>query len=232
MMQTHEQDGIIRAAAWRAYPWLVHGFSTRAAGDFSGPLDDEAVTRIFGGGRATAAPRQVHSDRAARADCGWGNAPPEADAAVTDRAGVLVGVCTADCAPVLLVDPARKAVGAVHVGWRGAVAGVLENALDRMRSEFGSRPEDVEAAIGPTIGSCCFEVGPEVAARFDLEFVLPRAPRPHVDLPAFVRARLERRGLTRVIRIAECTQCNVDRFFSHRGEGSGAGRALSAIGLR
>lgn len=231
-MQTVEQGGIVRAAAWSAYPWLIHGFAARAAGDFSGPLDDAAVTRIFGGGRATAAPRQVHANRAARTDCGWGAAPPEADAAVTDRAGVLVGVRTADCAPVLLVDPARKAVGAVHAGWRGAVAGVLENALDRMSAEFGSRPEDVEAAIGPAIGSCCFEVGPEVAALFDLEFVLPRAPRPHVDLPAFVRARLERRGLARVIGIAECTKCNVDRFFSHRGEGAGAGRALSAVGVR
>ena len=110
--------------------------------------------------------------------------------------------------------------------------GVLENALDRLNSEFGSQPEDIEAAVGPAIGSCCFEVGPAVAARFAPECVIPRKPRPHVDLAAAVRRRLEQRGVPRVFYVAQCTKCNSDRFFSHRGEGAGAGRALSAIGIR
>ena len=232
MQAVREHDGIVRVAAWNAYSWLIHGFATRSVGDFRGRCDDEAVTRIFGGGKATATPRQVHSNRVARADCGWGNTRPEADAVVTDRSGLLAGVRTADCAPVLLVDPARRAVAAVHAGWRGAVAGVLENALDRLNSEFGSQPEDIEAAVGPAIGSCCFEVGPAVAARFAPECVIPRKPRPHVDLAAAVRRRLEQRGVPRVFYVAQCTKCNSDRFFSHRGEGVGAGRALSAIGIR
>ncbi len=231
-MRVGPRRGIVRATEWDEYPWLIHGFSTRAAGDFKGRLDDETVTRIFAGGKTTATPRQVHSNRVVRADWGWGKARPEADAVVTDRAGVLTGVRTADCAPVLLVDPARRAVAAVHAGWRGAAAGVLENALDRLNGEFGSRPEDVEAAVGPAIGACCFEVGPEVASRFAPECVIPRRPRPHVDLAAAVRKRLERRGIARVLRVAECTKCRADLFFSHRGEGKGAGRALSAIGIR
>ncbi len=231
-MQTVQGRGIIRAAEWDAYPWLIHGFSTRAAGDFRGRLDDEAATRIFAGSQTTATPRQVHSNRVARADRSWGEARPEADAVVTNRAGILVGVRTADCAPILLVDPARKAVAAVHAGWRGVLAGVLENALERLSGEFGSQPEDVEAAVGPAIGACCFEVGPEVASRFAPEFVIHREPRPHVDLAAACRKRLERWGVSRVICIAECTKCSAERFFSHRGEGAGAGRALSAVGIR
>ncbi len=231
-MQAAQEHEIIRVLEWDEYPWLIHGFSTRAAGDFMGRLDDEVVTRIFAGGNATATPRQAHSDRVTRADCGWRSAYPEADAVVTDRPGILVGVRTADCAPVLLVDPVRKTVAAVHAGWRGVVAGVLENSLDKLSGEFGSRTEDIEAAVGPAIGACCFEVGPEVASRFAPEFVIPRESRPHVDLTAAARKRLERRGVQRVIYVSECTKCGVDRFFSHRGEGAGAGRALSMIGIR
>lgn len=231
-MRVIEQRGVIRIVEWNAYPWLIHGFSTRAAGNFLDRPDDAAVTRIFGGGKATATPRQVHSSRVAQADCSWGDTRPEADAVVTNQAGILAGVRTADCVPILLVDPPHKAVAAVHAGRRGAAAGIVANALDRLSDAFGSRAEDIEAAVGPAIGACCFEVGPEVASQFAPEFVIAHEPRPHVDLIAAVRKQLEQRGVQRILDVSECTKCRTDRFFSYRDEGAGTGRMLSVVGVR
>ncbi len=231
-MTVVDEHAIIRVAGWRKYPWLVHGFSTRSTGDFLDWPSDEVITQAFGGGNATATLRQIHSGRVVRADSGWGNERPEADAVVTAQAGVLTGVRTADCVPVLLVDPVRKAVAAVHVGWRGAVAGVLENSLDQLSEHFGSRSADLEAATGPAIGSCCFEVGPEVASQFPTEFVSAKKPRPHIDLSEYVRALLIDRGVSNVTRVAECTMCHPDRYYSYRGQGAATGRMISVVGVR
>ena len=227
-----DEHEIIRVAAWKLYPWLVHGFSTRATGDFLDWPGDEVITQAFGGGNTTAMLRQIHSAQVVRADNGWGYERPEADAVVTDRAGVLVGVRTADCVPILLVDPVRKAVAAVHAGWRGTVAGVLESALHQLSEHYGSRPADLEAAIGPSIGGCCFEVGSDVASQFSAEFVVASNPRPHVDLAANLRSRLADCGVSNVTSVAECTKCLPDRFFSYRGQGGATGRMLSVVGIR
>src|SRR5581483_8499390 len=93
-------------------------------------------------------------------------AAPQADASISRRAGLLLGIQTADCVPILLADPRRKIVAAVHAGWRGTLARIALKTLGRMRLEFGTNPEDVLAALGPAIGSCCYEVGPEVAQAF------------------------------------------------------------------
>lgn len=231
-MTVVDEHEIIRVAAWEKYPWLVHGFSTRATGDFLDWPVDDVITRAFGGGNATAMLRQVHSGQVVRADGGWGIERPEADAVVTNRAGVLVGVRTADCVPILLVDPVRKAVAAVHAGWRGTVAGVLENSLDQLAEQFGSRPADLEAAVGPSIAGCCFEVGPEVASQFPSKFVVASKPRPHVDLAANLRSRLVDCGVSNITSVTECTKCLPDRFFSYRGQGGATGRMLSVVGVR
>jgi YfiH family protein len=231
-MTVVDEHVIIRVAAWEQYPWLVHGFSTRSTGDFLDWPDDEVITQTFRGGNTTAMLRQIHSAQVVRADGGWGCERPEADAVVTDKAGVLVGVRTADCVPILLVDPVRKAVAAVHAGWRGTVAGVLENSLHQLAEHFGSRPGDLEAAIGPSIAGCCFEVGPEVAAQFPSEFVVASKPRPHVDLAANLRSRLADCGVLDITSVSECTKCLPGRFFSYRGEGGTTGRMLSVVGVR
>jgi len=113
--------------------------------------------------------RQIHSDvvhvcskAPARATQG--------DAALCVKAGLLLGIQTADCIPILLADPRRRVIGAVHAGWRGTLARVVAKALGRMRLEFGSQPVDVIAALGPAIGPCCYEVGPEVAQAFSAQF--------------------------------------------------------------
>ncbi len=109
--------------------------------------------------------RQIHSD-AARIFSTPAATPPQADAAISNRVGLFLGIQTADCVPILLVDPRRRVVAAVHAGWRGTLARIAVKTLGRMRLEFGTNPEDVLAALGPAIGPCCYEVGPEVAQAF------------------------------------------------------------------
>ena len=225
--------GVLRYANWDGHSWLAHGFSTRATGDFlDWPLDDEIAAAFGAGGCGTAMLRQVHSRNCVRADRPWSDDRPQADAVLTDRAGVLVGVRTADCVPVLLVDPRTRSVAAVHAGWRGAAAGVVTAALERMAAEYDARPVDVEAAIGPGIGACCFEVGNDVARQFDARFVEERQPRPHVDLASAINAQLRAAGLERIGVAGECTSCDLGKYFSHRAESGRTGRMLSVVGVR
>ena len=109
--------------------------------------------------------RQIHSD-VVRVFPTPAATAPQADAAISSHAGLFLGIQTADCVPILLADPRRHVVAAVHAGWRGTLARIAVKTLGRMRLEFGTNPEDVLAALGPAIGPCCYEVGPEVAQAF------------------------------------------------------------------
>lgn len=225
--------GVLRYANWDQHSWLVHGFSTRATGDFlDWPPDNEIAAAFGADGCGTATLRQVHSRNCVRADRPWSDDRPQADAVLTDRPGVLGGVRTADCVPVLLLDRRTRSVAAVHAGWRGAAAGVVSTALERMAAEYDSRPADVEAAIGPGIGVCCFEVGKDVAYQFDARFVENRQPRPHVDLASAINAQLVAGGVKRIGVARECTSCDLGKYFSHRAERGRTGRMLSVVGLR
>ena len=181
---------------WYA-PWLWAGFSTRRCGlsraycpddppgelnlGFTSADSREAVTanrrllaEAVSGDAATplATLRQFHSDlivQAARADADRA-IPRKADGQFTDEPGFLLAVQTADCIPVLVADQKRRAVAAFHAGWRGTVARIVEKGIGRMRLAFGSRPEDLVAAIGPGIGPCCYAVGDEVLSAFDSQF--------------------------------------------------------------
>lgn len=228
-----DKSGVLRVSGWADWDWLVHGFSTRSTGDFlDWPSDDVICERFDAVSCGTAMLKQVHSGRCVRADQPWGGARPEADAACTNRPRVLVGVRTADCLPVLLVDPRVRAVAAVHAGWRGVVAGALTNALRTMVSEYGCEAMDIEAAIGPGIGACCFEVGEEVAVKFSANFVDRNGAKPHVDLASALRAQLRQAGVHRVDVAGQCTSCDLRRYFSHRAEQGDTGRMLALIGLR
>ena len=119
--------------------------------------------------------RQIHSDRIHRVERADESSSkfseaPKADALITREPGALLGVQTADCIPILLADPKRRAVAAIHSGWRGTLARIATKALGRMHMEFGTRPGDVIAALGPGIGRCCYEVGSEVAREFQSQF--------------------------------------------------------------
>jgi len=196
---TKAKNGVqwLPVPGWDQIEWLRAGFSTRLGGksraycadDAPGELnlgftaDDPrknvaANRRLFAaavtGSAATplVGLRQIHSSllhRATAADAER-EQPWKADGIFTDRPGLLVGVQTADCIPVLVADRKKKIVAAFHAGWRGTVKRIVENGIGRLRLEFGSRPEDLVAVIGPGIGPCCYAVGEEVRLEFESQF--------------------------------------------------------------
>jgi YfiH family protein len=164
-----------------------------------------------------------------------------ADAIVSDDPFVAIGVRVADCAPLLLHDRARNAVGAVHAGWRGAAAGAAAAAVQAMQKAFGSHPADLIAAIGPCLGRCCGEVGPEVVEAFraggadrasvDAWFTAGTGDRSFLDLERANRDQLERAGLNPDALFASglCTKTHRARLHSYRADRDAAGRLLGAI---
>lgn len=227
-----DDRGVLRVAEWSRHDWLSHGFSTRGTGDFTGRPPDAQVQEAFGShGAAVATLKQIHSDNVIRMDRPSPNVRPAADALTTDRPGLLLGVRTADCVPVLMVDAVRVAVAAVHAGWRGVAARIASGAVSQMGEWYGSRPNELECAIGPAISRCCFEVGEEVAAGFADEFVNRSRAKPHVDLIAAVKSELADAGVRQIFAVGECTVCNPRKYFSHRGERGDTGRMLSVAGI-
>jgi YfiH family protein len=227
-------DGVLRWRPWLGIPWLVHGFSTRAAGDFSS-LDREQLD--WGGGKIPLAMlRQVHSDclHVIRGSCenSRPSALPEGDALLSSEAGVLLGIRTADCLPLLLVDSRSKVVAAVHAGWRGSAKRIGAKTVEKLRNQFGTRPEDIEVLIGPGIGPCCYEVGGEVAAEFD-GAVSRRGRRVYLDIEAVNKTQLREAGVpeAQIHTAGMCTGCLTEEFYSYRREGARAGRMLAVVGI-
>jgi polyphenol oxidase len=198
-------------------PWLVHGFGTRLA---EAPAN---LTTL----------KQVHSSRCVFAG-GRTGVLGEGDALLENTPGTAVGVKTADCIPILLVDRHRRAVAAVHAGWRGTAAEIVRHAVEHMRGEFRSAPEDLDAAIGPGIGPCCYEVGLEVAAHFPRSSQTGPDGRARVDLAAANRQQLLASGLdgSRIYTGGLCTMCRPREFHSYRRDKQDAGRMFSFAGLR
>ncbi len=162
------------------------------------------------------------------------------DALVTNQPGLMVTVRTADCVPVLLHDPVRGVVAAIHAGWRGAVAGIVPKTVALLASRFGARVQDVRMAIGPSAGACCYEVDEPVLTR--LRDVFPEwhsvvspvdAQKAHLDLRAFVRRQALREGLEaeRIASVDACTICQPDVFYSYRREGVVKATMVSGIAL-
>lgn len=209
-------DGRYRCRLLDAFDWLDHGFGTRRAAWRPEPL---------------ATLRQIHSDRWVYAD-GQPGRLGEGDALVTDRAGLYVGVRTADCVPILIADPVRKVVAAIHAGWRGAARAIAVQVVRALEERFGCEPARLVAALGPAICGDCYEVGPEVAALFDRWGIgLPAASaRARLDLAEICRRQLLEAGLrTEGIAVSRlCTRCLADEFFSYR-RGEREGRMLNAI---
>ena len=160
---------------------------------------------------------------------------PECDALVTNTPGVTLAAFTADCTPILLHDPVTGAVGAVHAGWRGTVADIAGNAVRAMAENFGAKPENIRAAIGPNIGVCCFETHADVpdAVREILgaeaeRFIVPAGEKFRVDLKGVNGALLHRAGVRQIEVSCDCTACQPERFWSHRRVGNDRG-SLAAI---
>lgn len=147
---------------------------------------------------------------------------PCTDALITNRRGIALMVLTADCVPVLLYDPATHSAAAIHAGWRGTANGIVGLTVKKMADEFGTKPENLMAAIGPCIGACCFEVGDDVAVHFSHwpDTILRRSewPRPHIDLVLANSIQLEQAGVpaSNIESSDECTKCGPCVLFSHR----------------
>jgi polyphenol oxidase len=272
---------ILQVPALAQIPWLVHGFSTRPGG--ASDLDGQKVFNLgfsewdtrenvlenrrrflsaLDADQLTLAPlKQIHSDVVHHFETPP-DAPHRGDASATNRPGLLLAVQTADCVPILLVDLRKRAVAAVHAGWRGTLQRIVVKAIGKMTMQFGSRPEDVVAALGPSIGGCCYEVGVEVAVEFQSQFASARdwfdelrtgdepnplqwlnmtppghQPPPRnvlLDLRKANRAQLLDAGLLpkNIFASHLCTACRRDLLFSYRKEGPRTGRLMAVIGIR
>lgn len=260
-MPFHKQP-MLTAPELEAAVGVRHGFFTREGGVSEGVYaslncglgshDDpervaenraRALGRLGLAADALVTVHQVHSAEAAVADKPWlPESRPRADAIVTSRHGLALGILTADCAPVLFADPAHGVIGAAHAGWRGAKNGILEATVRAMRN-LGARVEDTAACIGPCIQQPSYEVGPEFRDAFladdagdgDLFVAAPRPRHFLFDLAGYVVRRLSRLGVKTVGRIVHDTFADERRFYSYRraikrGEAD-YGRLLSAVAL-
>lgn len=197
---------------------MEHGFGTRSSTGWG----DTAKLAIL---------KQIHSDKILVAD--QPGLQGEGDALITNRPGIALAIRTADCLPILMADARNRAIAAVHAGWRGTVQEISSKTLERMKQEFGTRPEDVAIAIGPGIGPCCFEVDADVAIQF-LPFFPERgdlSQRTKVDLVETNLRQLRRNGgRTRQIATSGlCSCCGGNRFESYRRDREAAGRMVSTI---
>jgi polyphenol oxidase len=279
--RTQKNIRVLQLTAFNKIPWLVHGFSTRPGGvsdvdgekllnlgavewdsrdnveenkrRFQSALDANDLTMV--------SLHQIHSDvirslnQTPAKQC-------KGDAIATKTPGLLLGVRTADCAPVLVVDPKNKVVAAIHAGWRGTLQRIVAKTIGQLQMEFGCNPKDLLAAIGPTIGGCCYEVGTEVASAFGAKFpnaneffdelrtgdepnplqwlnMMPPGHQPPpknviLNLPKANKLQLLSAGLPeKNIYVTNlCTSCDVSQLFSYRKERTRSGRLLSVIGIR
>lgn len=272
---------LLQIPAFSKLPWLIHAFSTSPRG--VSVLEDEKVLnlgftdldtrenvlenrrRLQKAAGAKDFPlvtlKQIHSDVVRLFDS-TPSEPCKGDASITNRPGLLLAIQTADCVPILLVDPKKRAIAAIHAGWRGTLARIAAKTVGKMQMHFATNPRDLLAAIGPSIGPCCYEVGTEVATQFLSQFadapayfdefrtgdepnpiqwlnMMPPGHQPPpkgvlLDLRKANRSQLLSAGLRpqNIHTIDLCTACHPDLLFSYRKRGPQSGRLMSIIAVR
>lgn len=209
-------DGVYRCEAFdEQFSWQSHGFGTRAGN----PATQVTL-------------RQVHSAIVTNAQ-NLKDREREGDALVTNEVNRSIGVRTADCVPILLLDSGHRAVAAVHAGWRGSAAGIVARAVQALGENFGARAGDIRAAIGPCIRSCCYEVGNDVAQQFQSLFPewRPMGGKRRLDLPEANQRQLIASGVLadHIYDCGRCTACEPDVFFSYRREPEITDRMIASI---
>lgn len=235
---------------------FLHGFPERAGGVSTGTRaslnlgvswgDDRALVETNRRRLAEHAgydPAAVQMARHVHGTDVWTVDRPLADDAtfdglVSDRPGAVLAAFAADCIPILFAEPEARVCGAAHAGWRGTVAGIARNMVAAMQA-LGARADRIRVALGPSIGPCCFEVGPEVVAAFsgalgDVPGLVVAGPhKDHIDLRVASRTILERAGVApdHIDDRPPCTRCEPERFFSYRRDGRGGGIHMAFIGL-
>lgn len=257
----------LRSELLSAVPGVIHGLTYRVEGmgkadgniGFSGPRDKEdawemrqawceaigvdsermvLVGQVHGADVVEARPEHAGAGaRPGSEQAGY------ADALMTDQPDLVLTTLHADCQPILLVDPERPAVAAIHAGWRGTVQDIAGATVRAMQATYGSDPANILAFLGPGIGGCCNEVGPEVTGAWreqasnlgplaELAVTKP-GPKEHLDIPRANALLLQRAGLQpdHIEVSSICTKCETDGWFSHRGQGPTTGRQASMIML-
>ena len=244
--------------AFNKLPHVRHGFSTRFGGEprpnagsfnLGNTLLDthqqvnENRRRFLSAIGLKDAPlitlRQIHSNRVHIIEdipAQWN--PGEGDALATRRENIALSVQVADCLPVLIADPEKNAVAAVHSGWRGTLSGILPKTIREMERAFGSNPSALLIAIGPGIRVCCFEVGQEVADLFGGQYpgclsLTGRNGKYRLDLTKVLDTQINLAGIdpSHCYDLAACTRCDSEQFYSYRAYGSAAGRMMATIGM-
>lgn len=244
---------------WEQFDGLVHGFLGRVSGQdrpsnaaFRLSCDDgddpQAVKQNWCELKlALSLPRisiitarQVHGNTVLKVSCGDEKLAGIGDGLMTDVSNLCVGVMAADCVPLLFVEPIRKIAAAVHAGWRGTAAGIAQQAVASMKEAYGIDLAALHVAMGPSIGPCCYEVGPEVVEQIAANWKEElrgawrlEGAKGRLDLRALNEAQLLGAGVpqTQISKVGPCTACHTGDFFSYRKEGK-SGHQLSFIGWR
>lgn len=250
--------GVLKIPQWERYGGLIHGFTGRRGGKSVGLYaslnlsyrvgDDPKIVSqnvcdvklaigIHDGRVVTM--KQVHGEQVAEVTDTNVKEAGEADAMVTAKANVFLGVLTADCVPILMIAPKQRLAAAVHAGWRGSLAGIAAKAVTYLAEKYDVTPADLEAALGPAIGLCCYDVGEELLTPLvsrwgKLAEASVRASdgKAHLDLRRLNQTILAAAGVPRdrIFTSGPCTKCAGDDFFSYRRAGNETGRQMGVVG--
>ena len=259
-MQRNDFDGTVlyQSLEFLQYPQLAHGITTRHGGISPAPFDtlnlsthvgdtaecvQENLRRVHAAlnldARATVDASQAQADRVERITTAErGTRRQGIDGMLTNARGIPLMLRFADCVPILLYDPAHQAIGIAHAGWRGTVSKVLTNTVRAMQDAFGTRPAELKACIGPSIGPCCYEIGADVRARVETAFpetselLLRRNGTTHLDLWQANATQLRALGVREIEIAGVCTADHTHDFYSWRRENAATGRFAALIALR
>lgn len=248
----------LKVPEWEKYEGLLHGFMGRRGGKSVGAYAGLNVSYRVGDDVKTVSQnvcdlklavgihdgrivtmRQVHGDNIVEVKDRSLKEAGEADGMITREKDIFLGVLTADCVPILMISPKEKLVVAVHAGWRGTLAGIAEKAVRLLQERYGVAASDVEAALGPSIGSCCYEVKNDVAGplmkkwgKLTTPSIFVREGKSFIDLRRLNRDILRASGVpgNQLYQVGPCASCSAEDFFSYRRSRGETGRQLSFIG--
>ena len=250
--------GCLAVPQWIKHPRLLHGFAGRRGGKSVGPYESLNASYRVGDDPKTVSQnvcdlklavgihdgrivtmRQVHGDEIVDVRDQNLKETGEADGMTTGERNIFLGVLTADCVPILFVAPKHRVIAVAHAGWRGTLAGIAAKVVRRLSEQYGIKADDLEAALGPSIGPCCYEVQDDVAKPLMKEWGKLTTPSVVVrDGKSFVNLRRLNRDIHRkcgvpgkqLSVVGPCTSCAPEDFFSYRRERRETGRQISFIG--